>query len=265
MTLWERGQAAWPELGQSAERFVEHLARCVPPELSTSTALGTLHAEDLFLACGCARGDHRAIALFHRRYMPAITRALAKVRADEALAAEVRQAVTVQLFVGDAQTPPKIATYRGQGDLASWLQVTVVRAAVKQLHRRRRERPLEDVLAGAVAGRDEVELAQFKRACGGLFTAALRAALARLGERERTLLRRHYLERCSIQELARALGVHRVTVSRWLEEARARLLAQTKAEVMARAGVGVAECDSMLALARSQIDMSLGALRVEEA
>ena len=60
-SLVERAQKAWPKLNVPAED------RALPgqrlPE-NGDTALSDLHAEDLFIACGCALGDSDRFAPF---------------------------------------------------------------------------------------------------------------------------------------------------------------------------------------------------------
>src|SRR5439155_27001611 len=67
---------------------------------------------------------------------------------------------------------------------------------------------------------------------------ALREAFASLDARERNLLRQHFVDRLSIDDLGPLYGVHRATVARWLERAREALEARTRKLLMERLDVG---------------------------
>ena len=51
-------------------------------------------------------------------------------------------------------------------------------------------------------------------------------------------------------------AVHRTTVMRWLASAEEALLAATRANLTARLGLSSAECDSLIALVRSRLDLT---------
>jgi hypothetical protein len=54
--------------------------------------------------------------------------------------------------------------------------------------------------------------------------------------------------------------VHRSTVARWLVSVKQELLAQATQRVKQQLGIDTREAESLCALIRSQIDISLGAL-----
>ena len=82
-------------------------------------------------------------------------------------------------------------------------------------------------------------------------------ALSRLGDRERTLLRLHVGERMSIDHLGAMYRVNRATAARWIAAARESLVEGARGEIRARLRLGESEYQSIIALVRSQLDVSI--------
>src|SRR5262249_41683920 len=80
----------------------------------------------------------------------------------------------------------------------------------------------------------------FKRVYRREFELAFREAVQSLSDRERILVRQHFLDGVSVNDLGRLYRVHRATAGRWLERARDALLAATRARLMARLAVPAA-------------------------
>jgi RNA polymerase sigma-70 factor (ECF subfamily) len=99
-------------------------------------------------------------------------------------------------------------------------------------------------------------LDQMRRRFQGEFRAAFQAAIAALDERQRTLLRQHFLDGVNTEQLGALYRVHRATAFRWLRDARARLLRQIRAELVTRLGIGRDELDSLLRLIDSRFEVS---------
>jgi RNA polymerase sigma-70 factor (ECF subfamily) len=92
------------------------------------------------------------------------------------------------------------------------------------------------------------------------FSAALREALACLEPRLRSVLRSTYVDGVSADKLAKLYGVHRVTVARWLGDARLAVAEDTRRRMAVALAVPAEESESILRLVRSRLDLSLGAL-----
>src|SRR5713101_9795167 len=60
------GRVAWPEIAIETSAFVQYLADRLDFHGDLEAALQAVRAKDLYLACGCAHGDARAIAVFER-------------------------------------------------------------------------------------------------------------------------------------------------------------------------------------------------------
>ena len=253
-----RGREAFPELGAEPtdETFAAFLGARVAP-----TDLDVARAPDLFAACACSAGDGRAIRAIETRYFPDVDVALRKMGLAADRAEEVKQGLRRVLFVGDPsadpRVPPRIGEYRGTGDLRAWLRVTAMRAALKLLRKDGRETTNDDALLEARAQTDDPELSYMKATYRAAFKVAFQDALESLHARERMLLKQQIVDGLGIDELGALYQVHRATAARWVQSAREKLLARTRRTFMLNARISSDECESIMRLVRSQLDVSL--------
>ena len=255
----EAARARWPEVSVDAAELAGHLAR-----LGVDIASLPDHAADLVLACGCARGDSPAVAAFDREMAQVMRSAARRIDDSADFGDEVAQAARERLLVARDDGPPRIAEYGGQGALAAWVRVAAMRIAMNLLRERRRNVLVDDeaFFDAAVEGGEE-ERAAARARYGEACAESLRAAFATLTARERNLLRMHHLHGLTVDELAPSFGVHRATVARWLAAARERLLAETRAGLRERLGVGEATVDSILRELRGRVDVTVTRLLVD--
>ena len=253
-----RAEAAWPDVHVDRERFASFLdARIEEADLEHAKV------EDLWAACACAGGDVRAIRAVERRYFPDVDASLGKMGLAADRAGEVKQGLRKLVFVGDvgsdgAPVPPRIAEYRGSGDLRAWLRVTAMRGALKLLRKHGRETSAsDDALLEARSSADDPELAYMKAAYRASFRAAFQEALESLHPKERTLLKQQIVDGLGIDELGGLYQVHRATAARWVASAREKLLTRTRRTFMMNARITSDECESIMRLVRSQLDVSL--------
>jgi RNA polymerase sigma-70 factor (ECF subfamily) len=250
----ERARSAWKDVDVPTERFAAFLGgRVAASELEAS------RAPDLWAACACGTGDGKSIAEVEARYFPDVDAALGKMGLSADRIGEVKQGLRRVLFVGDPDlgTAPRITEYRGTGDLRAWLRVTAMRAALKLLRKENRETPTDDALLEARAQQDDPELAYMKAAYRAAFKIAFQEALESLHARERTLLKQQIVDGLGIDELGALYQVHRATAARWVQSAREKLLARTRRTFMLNARLSSDECESIMRMVRSQLDMSL--------
>ena len=249
-----RGRAAWKDVDVADERFADFLGGRVP-----AGELEAARAADLWAACACGTGDGRAIGAVETRYFPDVDAALGKMGLSADRISEVKQGLRKLLFVGDpdAGTTPRITEYRGTGDLRAWLRVTAMRAALKLLRKENRETPTDDALLEARAHEDDPELAYMKAAYRASFKTAFQEALESLHARERTLLKQQIVDGLGIDELGALYQVHRATAARWVQSAREKLLTRTRRTFMLNARISSDECESIMRMVRSQLDVSL--------
>ncbi len=249
-----RAREAWKAVEAGDERFAAFLGARIP-----AAELDDARVADLWAACACGTGDGRAIAEVEARYFPDVDAALGKMGLSADRIGEVKQGLRRLLFVGDpdGQVAPRITEYRGTGDLRTWLRVTAMRAALKLLRKENRETPTDDALLEARAQQDDPELAYMKAAYRASFKVAFQEALDSLLPRERLLLKQQIVDGLGIDELGALYQVHRATAARWVQSAREKLLVRTRRTFMLNARISSDECESIMRLVRSQLDMSL--------
>lgn len=239
------GRAAWPGVEVDEGAFAEYLAAREPAEAA--------RAGDLYLACGCARGDPAAVAAFLREMAPHIEAAVLGLGADPAQADEVRSQLLDALLVGER---PGIAGYAGRGQLRSWVRSIAVRTGMRHLGRTRATAG-DDALASLAAEADDPEIEHLKARYGEAFRAAFTAALASLTARQRNLLRQHYLDELTVDQLGALYRVHRATAARWVAAAREALFDETRRRMIDALGLTPGDYDSLLRLLHSQLDLSI--------
>lgn len=253
-------QRAYPTIDLPLELFVAYLGDRISADVPLPLALRQVHAADLYLACACARGDVRALAAFDERCLRGLDRSLFKMGIAPDMSSEIKQAIRTRVFVGD-QGHAEILDYSGRGDLRGWVRVMAIRMALRHKQRARREVLMEDdellqriVVSGDLESnhRKSVYRQEFRRA----FEGALRA----LPGRERTILRQHYVDALTIDEIGGLYRVHRSTAARLVARARDLVLEATRARMMAQLGVQTRDLDSIIRMIRSQIEVSLRGL-----
>lgn len=238
------------------------------PASSLETVLGDLgergalpetldedRARDLVLTSLWAQG--LGLAVFEREFVPALVRALSKLRLSEASVDDALQSLRTTLFL-EARA---IRSYRGQGDLRGFLRITAVRLALRG--KRSGDRAgdasaAEDALADQIAPGDDPELGYLKALYRPAFRRAILAAIADLPEKERTLLRQHVVDGLGIDQLALVYGVHRATCARWLNSARTTFFEGARRRFLEEVPLRPAEQASLFHLVQSQLDLTLG-------
>ena len=253
-----RARDALPDIVLDEEAFARHLtsvaAGASPAEVSA------LAIEDLYLACACVAGAPGSVAAFTARHGEGVRNAIARV-VRGADAAEIEQRVLEELLVGAADGRPKLASYAGRAPLERWLSVAAHRAALMWLRENRAEGRARDGAAGQPApGDPQPEVGFVKERYRGEFEQALKQAVSRAPERDRVLLRLHFVNGLTMESIGKMYGVSQPTASRWLATAREGLLEQIKAILTARLGASSGELASLAALVASRIDLSLSLL-----
>jgi RNA polymerase sigma-70 factor (ECF subfamily) len=249
------GRAAWPDVTFDRARLASALAELgdrVPPDE---------HLGDLALAIASSGND--AAALRHLdRILAQTAGAVRRYDASEAFLADVLQRVRIHLLVADGTTRPRIHLYDGRASLRVWLGVCAVRTALYVLRGARNakeqaqgDEDWADTIAALPTGQAELEEVRAKYA--EVFNRAWRAACAALPPRQRAVLKMCFVEDCPIDTIAATYAVHRVTVWRWLEDAKKRLLEGTRERLGAELSVGAPGTYSLLEMVRSQLDLGL--------
>jgi RNA polymerase sigma-70 factor (ECF subfamily) len=253
--LVEAGRNDHPTLNVPPEVLARRLAPLLVDEVPK------LHASDLFLCCACLENLPGAVAILDNKFLSQVERFLAGMKQPAAFADEVRQMMREKLFVAPAGATPKIAEYSGRGTLGNWLRVVATRTAYDLL-RQRNQLPAEAQTGGRDAdpAAPDIELDYIKERYRPAFKQALRDSVAMLSPEQQNLLRMHYLEGVTLDQLAAFFHVNRTTIVRRMVAAREAILEQVRELACERLAIETAECDSLIDLVRSSLDLSLPTL-----
>ena len=257
VALDARARAAWPTVAIDRADFLDYLADRLSPDAQPNT-LDDLFVEDLYLACGCARGEPAAIVACERAYANDVERGLDAINLATSLRDEVWSRLRARIFVATPEAPPAISTFTGTGSLKKWLRVAATRLGLNVVRERHREAPMPEMDLPDAA--DDLALGHLKRTYQAAFKEAFAAALAELTAEQRTLLRMHIIDKLTIDDLARMHKVHRTSTARWLREAREALSDGTRERLHAAFGLAGEEGDSIINVVRNRLDLSLSRL-----
>ncbi len=250
--------AVRPTLGVDPGAFAAHWATHLSRSLVPEDELDRLHLADLCLAFACGRGNPEGLRLFQAEFVPFAISTVRGVDASETFVEEVTQQLLERILVA-AAGPPRILEYAGRGSLEHWLRAAALRMA---LNARRSARRAPDQLAVdsqmdvAAPSRDlqfDLLLARF----GPDFGAALKEAMAELGAQQRSLLKLHFLDGLSFNQIGAVYQVNKSTISRRLSQARQTLLAKTRERLEQRFQLGPPELESLMRLLGPELGLSL--------
>lgn len=215
-------------------------------------------AEDFYMACAALKSVPQALVELERLVTQAFA-GMGHFRLSPTQLGELRASLFSDLVVA-GEGRPRLERYLGRGPLAAWLRVVATRHVLSWLRANKREPALDDdaLLGNMEAPAEGLELAHLKDRFQGQCSAAFRAAIKELQPRERNLLRQHYLDELSLEDLAALYRVHRATVARWLAAARSELLEKTREQLRTGLGLELNEVDSIMRLVNSRLDLSAG-------
>jgi RNA polymerase sigma-70 factor (ECF subfamily) len=251
-------RAAWPDIPLQAETFAAHIADRVRSGSDALDAIRNLQAVDLFLACACSLRIPSALAAFERVHLSRVPGLVRRIDPSPDFADDVAQAMREMLLIPMRDGRIRIAEYSGRGPLSSWVRVIAVRTALRLRREQRREHTSaagENALERA--GPVDPELDYLKVRYRAAYEEALKSALAALPDRDALLLKLHYLDGLSIDRIGALYDIHRSTVARWRSNIRRRLLASTREHLQRRLSLTDSEFDSLVALVRSQLALSI--------
>jgi RNA polymerase sigma-70 factor (ECF subfamily) len=254
-------RAQWPELAADDAFVLQGLADAVRDAEPSSATLAGVRAADVTFARACILHDATALELFDRRVLPSVESALARIFPERLQRDDAMQGLRKRLLVSEGQRRPKLAEYTGFGPLRAWLRVVAVRDALKLRRRYDREVRMpgtneDDALFARSARLDDAELERLKALHLVHVHEAFKSAIGRLEDKDKNLLRYHYLDELSLEQVAGLYGVHRATAARWLAQARETLLESTRRELMRKLGVTEGECESLVRFVLSRFDGS---------
>jgi RNA polymerase sigma-70 factor (ECF subfamily) len=245
----QRGREAWPQLDISEEGFASYLAE-------RGVAEPSAHSADLYLACGCALAIPAALVAFEANFLSRVPEWVRRVDSSPEFASEVSSVLREKLLVALAGRSAKISEYSGRGPLGGWLRMVAVRTAIdfSRSRLRQKEVQLENVV---VSPDGDPELEYLKHAYQPQFKAAFDDSLRALTSEQRSLLRLHFVDGLSFDEMSSVLGTSKSTVGRRVAAARDQIFDSVKASLQARLGVSTESLHSLIDAIRSRIDLSI--------
>ncbi len=254
-SAYEIGRSAYPAIDLPRTTFAAFA------EARGDTWKGDMdRAADLYLACACVERLPAAIAEFLSRYGERFSKYLGRLARNPDLVAEVRQIVVTRCVIGEADGPPALTTYSATGSLEGWIRATAVREALA-LERlaNRNAGDVESALEAQMPWVDR-EISLIKQIYREPVSQAFAKACLEIEAEDRALLRLHYVDGVTTEQLGRMYGFSRATVIRRLADARGSLLERVKQSLRLAAGVADQDFDSVLRLVKSQIDLRLSAV-----
>ena len=236
----------WPKISGTKETFAEHLGRHE----------GAVHLSDLYLACGVLNRDPAALTYFEEQFMARVPDYVLRVRIGRDVVDEIQQKLRESLIMGEGGKTPKIAEYSGKGALGGWLRVTAVRTALNQI-RSTSSGPKTETLEDDVSVAADPELAYVKEHAQDLFADAFKRVLAGLDENGRTILRLHYIDGLTMDQLARLYKTPRSTIARRVAEAREKILEATEGLLRDEKRLSPSAVASVIRQAKSRLDVTI--------
>lgn len=254
--LFDNGSRAFPTLDVSPVPFAGFLGSILAGDPALS--IDSLRAGELLLVFAYGRQVRGASDILEQRYMPAIKVALDRIGMPSHVIVDVQQDLRTRLVeMLDPSTERR--GYSGRGDLAAWLCVAAVREAGRKRERGKTHVMLDDDHVFTSPATDP-ELAYLRKTYAREFQEAFQEAFASLESRERNVLRYHFLERRSIDQIGAAYHVHRATAARWVNQAREGLCLKTRDRLAERISLSDDGFRRMLSLIDSQISVHLAAI-----
>jgi RNA polymerase sigma-70 factor (ECF subfamily) len=175
-------------------------------------------------------------------------------------AADIRQMLAEKILVGDPSSGrrAKLADYKGLGALRGWVATAAATTlATQRRNEGRRREGAESLAERAFVVRLDPELQYLKERYAQPVHDAIIAALDASSARDKALLRLHLKERLSIDALGAMYGVNRATAARWLVAARRTVKMRTIERLRACLELNPTECESLLGLVNSQLEVSM--------
>jgi RNA polymerase sigma-70 factor, ECF subfamily len=232
----------------------------LPPGITATPAQSadffrSLQFQDLALAHACALGRELAWQQFMNRYREMLRRAAISITSSATTGCELADSLYAELYGlterGERRRVSPLTYYSGRGSLKGFLRATLAQRNVDHHRRTHRETPLTteelpDTPPGPTPTTET--LARLSR--------TLEVTLGELVAEDRFLLAAWFLDRRTLLEISRILGVHEATVSRRLQRLTARVHDALRTNLQAL-GVSKAEADEALATDPRDLDVNL--------
>lgn len=247
------GESLAARYGISEEEFERQVAAVVGRYAAGFSAaerlelIASLHVEELSLARACTAGNAVAWDEFLGRFRHALRSMAVQITREDSAGADLADELYAELYGmpnRDGRRTSKLDYYMGRGSLQGWLRTVLAQKHVDRCRAQSKNVSLEEQVEAGVsfAAKDGVPVAPD----GGRVERSVKRALAVLSNEERFLLASYYLDRRTLAEIGRGLGVHESTISRKLDRATGALRKKIRQDLQAD-GLSPGECDDLLA------------------
>jgi RNA polymerase sigma-70 factor, ECF subfamily len=251
---FERGRCKWPRFRVDATKFARHLGGLWAGKGRALDWVAQREFEELYFALACLERDPVALQELEPMVTAAVPKQLARLRLSEADQDDIRQDLLLRLLEHASDEPHCLTGYDGTGKLKGYLQTIAYRSAVDVQRKRGKETSVE--LAPVVRD-DDLERKHMRALYGVPVTDSLFAAAGELTPKERRMVWLYFFKGRSIDQLAKVLQKHRATAHRRLVRIVKTILARSKQRLHDSLGVNEKEAQSLMALVRSDLEISL--------
>jgi RNA polymerase sigma-70 factor (ECF subfamily) len=209
--------------------------------------IASLHIEDLVLARACYEGNHAAWQQFLVRFRKSLQNMAVQITREVGAGRELADGLYAELYGmpnREGRRISKLQYYMGRGSLQGWLRTVLAQKHVDRCRSRAKEVSLEEQ---EEAGNRFAAPEQTVAPAGDERVArCVDQALSGLNSEERLLLASYYLDRRTLADIARQIGVHESTVSRKLERIAGALRKKLRQQLQA-GGLDLTQCDELMA------------------
>lgn len=244
-------ERTWPGLAVPFEVFRERL------EAARREPDGAGHPSDLYLALACERGSpgaFRALENLTRDDLQAIVRRAGGGRMSYD---DLWQAVRERLFVARIEGKTRIATFHGAGSLRGFVRVVATRIALNEATRGFREVSDELDEAMEASEAESPDVAYMRELYSSELRELIPLAFARLEASAQLMLRQHYVDGLTLDEMTTLHQVHRATIKRRLADARETVRVGLRELLQAKLGLPHGELERLLASVQSRFRITL--------
>lgn len=259
--LYAKSQAS--RYGISEIEFSEILGSIAAKYGASEMALGdfysSLKLEDLVIARGCAKGNDKAWEIFLTRYRENLFDSARQITREETSARELADSMYADLFGTTAKAGErvsKLSSYTGRGSLEGWLRTVLAQEWVNRYRKQKRVVSLDEELERGVQFASVAEEG-LKQATAPLIVAT-DATLAALPAEDRYVLASYFLDKRTLAEIARTLGVHESTVSRKVEKLVKNIRKQIVVR-LTRAGMSRQQAEEAMEIDVRDFSLNVGA------
>lgn len=256
--LVKQARIEWPELGTVTNEELEAFVRARVPANALDERTPV---DDLLLVCACAKGVRDAEDAIHEAFNEDVDRAHARIRPPITLVA-ARHLVFRRLLAIPEGGAARIAIYRGDTDLASWMRNAINRTLLEAASQ---TKPPPDALEEAILRKEspnpivplDPELARVKANFMAGLKLTMMHSLSTLEPRERAQLRNAIIDGLDAPSLGLMYGLHPDDMRAELILAREKLEYRVRNGLVERMRISDKDHATLGRLVKMQLDASL--------